>query len=123
MSKPVALVVEDEAALRVIYDRLLRGLGWEVLLAKDGQEGIDFLKDHTPRLIFLDMLLPYVNGAQVIQFIRTQERLLPVHVVIVSSSAEYQHHVKQLQSAEFYLKPILATQIREIGQRVLSTTP
>jgi chemosensory pili system protein ChpA (sensor histidine kinase/response regulator) len=123
MAKPVALVVEDEAALRVIYDRLLRGLGWDVLLAKDGQEGIDALQDHTPRLIFLDMLLPFVNGVQVIHFITKQERLQNTHVVIVSSAAEYQHHVTQLHSAEFYLKPILATQIREIGLRVLTTTP
>lgn len=120
MTKPVALVVEDEAALRVIYDRLLRGLGWDVLLAKDGQEGIDFLTDHTPRLIFLDMLLPYVNGVQVIQFIKGQERLRNTHVVIVSSAAEYQRQIAHLHSAEFYLKPILATQIREIGQRVLT---
>ena len=116
------LVVEDEVALRVIYDRILRMLGCEVTLAKDGEEALRILETLTPDLIFLDMLLPYVNGTQIIQYIMTVQRLRHIHVVMVSSASEYEQYKSLLPSAEFHLKPILANQIKSIARRAMDAT-
>lgn len=116
------LVVEDEVALRVIYDRILRLLGCEVTLAKDGEEALRLLETQTPDLIFLDMLLPYVNGAQIIQYMATVQRLRHIHVVMVSSASEYEQYKKLLPSSEFHLKPILASQIKTIARRAMDAT-
>jgi CheY-like chemotaxis protein len=122
MSLFKVLVVEDEVALRVIYDRILRLVGCEVTLAKDGEEGLRLLETQTPDLLFLDMLLPYVNGVQLIQYMAATPRLRHVHVVMVSSASEYEQHKKLLPSAEFHLKPILANQIKAIARRAMDAT-
>lgn len=111
------LVVEDEAALRYIYHRILTGMGYEVLQAKNGQEAIDLLYENTPVLVFLDMLLPVVSGVKVLEYINTQPRLSTMHTVIVSSSSEFERYVRMLPSAEFHIKPVLPAQIREITLR------
>lgn len=113
-----ALVVEDEAALRIIYDRLLKNAGYEVWLARDGGQAIDILENHTPQLIFLDMLLPMVNGVQVLQYLAQDDRFNKTHVVIASSSADFARHVNLVTSSEFILKPIMPSQIMNIAGRI-----
>lgn len=122
MSTFKVLVVEDEVALRVIYDRILRGLGCEVTVARDGEEAMRILETLTPNLIFLDMLLPYVNGGQIIQYIATVERLRHLPVIMVSSASEYEQYKTLLPLAEFYLKPILANQIKTIARRIMDAS-
>ncbi len=109
------LIAEDEAALRYIYDRILTSIGLTVLPAKNGQEAIDLLTTHTPRLIFLDMLMPHVNGVQVLDYIATQPRLGSTYVVIASSASDYEKYALHRPLTEFRLKPILPTQIRDIA--------
>lgn len=113
------LVVEDEAALRYIYDRILTGMGYKVLQAKNGQEAIDLLAVHTPVLVFLDMLLPHVSGLQVLEYIASQPHLAAMHIVIASSATEFEKYTRNYPSAEFRVKPILPTQIREIAQQYM----
>ncbi|MCU0513251.1 MAG: response regulator [Anaerolineae bacterium] len=120
MSAFRVLVVEDEVALRVIYDRILRGLHCDVVAARDGEEALHLLEQYTPELVFLDILLPYVNGIQVMQYMATQERLRQVPVVMVSSASEYEQQKNILPFAEFYLKPILASQIKDIARRYIN---
>lgn len=121
MSGYQVLIVEDEAALRNIYHRILSTMGWEVLQAKDGEEAITFLQQTIPDLIFLDMRLPAVNGMEVLKFIRqNQSRLKQTHIVIASSSKDYERQIDSLPSAEFVLKPILPGQIRDIARRLMA---
>lgn len=119
MSTPLAIVIEDESALRVIYDRILGTIGYEVLMAPDGEIALQLVSEYTPSLIFLDMLLPKVNGLDVLQHIRSQAHLADTYVVVVSSAKEYQRHVQEFEHAEFMQKPVLPTDIREIAARVL----
>jgi len=119
MAEPLAIVVEDESALRVIYERILTSIGYNVLLAADGQQGIDLLSVHAPNIIFLDMLLPFVNGLEVFNFALEQPHLDQTYIVIVSSAKEYERHVRGSDRAEFMQKPVLPTEIREIALRIL----
>lgn len=116
MAEISVLVVEDETALRVIYERILTKIGCEVLLARDGQQALDILEQHTPDLIFLDMLLPGVNGVKVLEAISRTPRLAHhMQVVIASSSKDYEQMTHLVAGARFLLKPILPTQIRAIA--------
>lgn len=119
MSRPTVLIVEDEPGLRLIYERILSHSGYEVLEAINGIEALDILQQHAPDLIFLDMLLPLVNGQQVLDFITSEPHLQHCYVVIVSSNKEFEQYASHLTHGEFVLKPILPTQIREIAGRLL----
>ena len=114
-----ALVVEDEAALRFIYERMLTSLGWEVQMAKDGRQALAILEQYTPDLVFLDMLLPLVNGLQVLQQIAADSRFGQTCIVIASSSKEYARHTHLMPCCEFLLKPIYPSQVKEIAERIM----
>src|SRR5690606_5334782 len=79
---PQALIVEDEVALRLIYERLLKAVGYDVAYARDGEVAMDILKAQTPALIFLDMLLPVVGGRLILEYVRGEARFQHTYVVI-----------------------------------------
>lgn len=123
MSQTTVLIVEDEPALRDIYLRVMQKQVWRICEARDGEQAIACLQDTTPDLIFLDMLLPHVSGLQVLQYIASKPHLCKAHVVMVSSSQEYARYTSLLPSCEFYLKPILPSQIQEIILRFSEKLP
>ncbi len=114
---PIALVVEDDPGLCTIYRRVLVNMGFDVLEATDGQIALDLLESYTPNVIFLDILLPRVNGMVVLDFIQNSPHLKHTHVAIVSSNRRFEKEVIGLPSVEFILKPIRPAQIQEIADR------
>jgi len=114
----LALVVEDDPALRLIYRRLLAEANFEVLEAADGAQALTLLETHIPQLVFLDMLLPNVNGQMVLDALNSAERFSKTYVVVVTSNRRFEPLVYHVPLREFILKPIRPTQIREIAQRV-----
>lgn len=84
------LLIEDEAALQEAVKLKMEKEGVKILTAETGEKGIEILKEKKPDLLWLDILLPGMNGLEVLRTIRADEktRNLPVVVVSVSSSAE-----------------------------------
>lgn len=94
------LIVEDNAYDAELMVRALtqRGLANQFHIVEDGEAALDFLLGRgqyrarqnatTPRVIFLDLKLPKLNGLEVLQAIRATEQLRMLPVVIVTSSAE-----------------------------------
>lgn len=64
------LVVDDEANLRHLLSSVLRQQGWKVLVAADGVSAIAQARDHRPHLVVLDMVLPDLDGLEVLERIR-----------------------------------------------------
>ena len=111
-----ALVVEDDRGLVIIYNRVLSDLGYQVIEARNGAVAIDILKELTPDIIFLDVLLPEVNGLDVINYILSQPHLRDVRVIVASSNGQFQKHAHQLPNGYFVLKPIRPQHIRELAE-------
>lgn len=116
----LALIVEDEAALRMIYDSILREMGFEVIHAADGEEAISLLMDHTPSLVFLDMLLPKVDGAEVLHFIQSMPHLHSTSTVIVTAHSRFQASMALTGSDLFLLKPVRPRDIQSAVAQVLT---
>ncbi len=115
-----ALVVEDEPALQLFYKYILEKCGYQVLLAGNGQEAIQQLTQHTPHLIFLDMLLPGLNGEAVLDYISSQPDLEQVHIIVASSASGYARAVERLNHVEFWLKPIRPAQVQRVADYLRS---
>lgn len=114
----IALVVEDDKTLEVIYRFILERAGFGVLFAADGQQALSILETNTPALIFLDMLLPHIHGSEVLRYIRATERFKNTRVVITSSIHSYE---RDIQREEFLLKPVHAPVIARIAEETRST--
>lgn len=108
----LAVVVEDEISICLIYKRVLEKLGYEVIEALDGEIALAILERYQPDIIFLDMLLPKVNGVTVLNYITTSSHLFHVPTIIVSSNKQFESMAHTHPSVDFVLKPIRPEQIR-----------
>lgn len=79
------LAIEDDAATRDMYARLLRDEGHEALLAANGVEGLQRLEPK-PDLVILDLALPDIDGYQVLRAIKSDPMTCDIPVLIVSAS-------------------------------------
>jgi len=72
--------VEDEPSVQRLAEYVLKSLGFQVMLAKDGQEGLDTYKEHTEGidLIFTDVLMPHLHGPAMADRIREISPEIPV---------------------------------------------
>ncbi len=64
------LVVEDDAVMRTIELKNLREKGYQVLEAEDGKQGLAMIEKERPQVVLLDLLLPEVDGYQVLETVR-----------------------------------------------------
>ncbi len=72
------LVVEDEEGLRLLYEEELKAEGYEVLTARNGREAIQQLEEGKPDLIILDIVMPVMDGMEVLGRIVGKERKIPI---------------------------------------------
>ena len=76
-----ALIVEDDPAIRKLVEKLLVRKGIEIDTAHDGRQAIDKLRNGEYSVVILDLMIPEVNGFQVIEFVKTNKIHVPIAVV------------------------------------------
>jgi len=79
------LVIDDEASLRALVDAYLRAEGYQVHLAEDGPGGLAAFRQQRPDLVILDVLLPGMDGFEVLREIR---RTSEVYVLMLTARSE-----------------------------------
>lgn len=82
------LIVEDDADFRIALCRLFSQAGYEVGLAANGLEAIDYLEHHTPCAVVLDLLMPGIVGQELLEHMRAAPELSVIPVAIISGSPE-----------------------------------
>ncbi|MCA9882815.1 MAG: response regulator [Anaerolineae bacterium] len=121
VDQPLALIIEDESGLAVMYERVLQSMGYQVMTASDGETGLACLQSYTPHFILSDMRLPIINGKDLIAYIASEPRFDQTFVLVASSGQEYETFITPLKRARFIVKPLLPTQLIEVAQGLIST--
>ena len=83
-STPVVLVVEDDSSLREFYRTILRQAGYSVVAVADGRDALDWVEQHTPAIIVLDLALLHVSGRDVQQELRSHADTRNIPIVVVT---------------------------------------
>ena len=119
-SKKKVLVVEDDEAMRNILVGRLGAFDYQILEAGDGQEAINLILEQTPNLILLDLLLPKLDGFQVLERIRhyPEARIAETKVIVLSNlwSNKDILRAQALKVDEYYVKA--NTNLDEVLARV-----
>jgi DNA-binding response OmpR family regulator len=76
-----ALIVEDDPAIRRLVEKLLSRQHVQIDVARDGREAVDKLSKGTYSVLVLDLMVPELNGFQVIEFLKQENMKIPVAVV------------------------------------------
>jgi DNA-binding NtrC family response regulator len=114
------LVVDDEDTLRTVLSQELKGEGYEVETAADGQIAIDTLKNKQFELILLDIKMPNVNGFEVLKYIKQNHPNLKV--IMLTGFADLKNAIesKKLGAEDFVSKPYDLVDLITTIERVLS---
>ena len=78
------LLVEDSRALRLENERALIQTGYEVICAADGEAALQLASEQQPDLILLDLLLPKMNGPEVLDYLKSNPKTAQIPVVVLS---------------------------------------
>jgi CheY-like chemotaxis protein len=72
------LVIDDDRGIRHLLDALLRHKGYHVLLAKNGQRGLELYRRERPDVIVLDLKMPEMDGLTVLRHVRSLNLTQPI---------------------------------------------
>jgi DNA-binding response OmpR family regulator len=109
------LIVEDEPALQRGLKDTFQSKGCEVLLAADGETGLDLAFSRAPDLILLDLMLPKMNGYEICRSLRARGLDVPIIMLTAKSQEEDIVLGLNLGADDYVTKPF---QIRELVARV-----
>ncbi len=88
MAKTKLLIVEDDKSIRDLYCIKLEKSGFEVFAAEDGGKGLDMAKKELPDIILLDVMMPVMNGFEVLKQLRKYDPTKETPVIILSNFGE-----------------------------------
>ncbi|MGC9502282.1 ATP-binding protein [Baaleninema sp.] len=116
------LVVDDRIENRMVLLDLLDPLGFEIILAKDGKEGLEKVKSMPPDFVLTDLVMPVINGFEMVKTIREIPELKNVPIGVVSASVFELDREKTLNLGcqAFLSKPIDSEQLLSVLEDALN---
>ncbi len=117
------LIVDDEAEIRRMLERLLTSRGYRVLQADAGLMALKMVKEHSPDLIVLDAMLPEVHGFDIARRIKGSKRYGGIPIVMVSAVYRGWHYAEDLKEScgveAFVEKPFKIQQVVDAVESAL----
>ena len=102
------LIADDDSIVRTLYSRVLANIGLSIILANNGLEALEKVKQCNPDLVILDIIMPEMNGYQVCRPIKSQPQTMNIPVVFCSNkSSKVDVYWAMRQGADGYIsKPV-----------------
>lgn len=117
------LVVEDEAQLREVLRMTLERASYRVIVAESGNAGIRHYRESRPDLILTDILLPEMDGLEVLRAVRlidSKARIIAMSGGGQAADMKFREFTKEFGAVESLAKPFRAAQLLTAVERVLS---
>lgn len=86
MRNPKILVIEDEELIRKVLEFRLKKEGYDVFLAKDGGDALEFIEKDRFDLVLVDIMLPYVGGLEITNKIKSDPIIKDTPVIVLSAN-------------------------------------
>jgi DNA-binding response OmpR family regulator len=124
--RPAALVVEDDDHIAHLLRFMLEREGYDVLHAVDGREGVRLIETGTvPAVALLDVMLPFVDGFELVRRLRAQEGWADVPVVMLTAKTQESDIVRALDAGanDYILKPFQPAELLARLRRLVKGRP
>ncbi len=118
------LIVDDEPLMRQLVEQTLEGLeecGVELLSAEDGVSAVDIIKRERPDIVFLDVMMPKMNGFEVCNIIKRDLALRDVYVIMLTAKGQEfdKQKAKEVGADSYITKPFKIDEIYDKAIEVL----
>ena len=120
MTKPLALVIEDEERLSSIFEASLDAVGFQVECILNGYEAYESLRTRQsiPDLIVLDLHLPEMSGAELLDYIRGRPPYKNTKVMLVTADQFFGETLRK-DADLLLLKPVSIVQLQALAKRII----
>jgi DNA-binding response OmpR family regulator len=102
-AKKRVLIVDDERAILTVLGIRLRVSGYDVVTASNGEQALDLVKSRCPDIVLLDVIMPGMDGFEVLQKLRAVSEL---PVIVISAKSENVRKALSLGANDFLAKPL-----------------
>ena len=121
---PTVLIVDDEQHIRLLIEQTLEELeddGVELQTAADGEMALDVVRNHKPELVFLDVMMPKMNGFEVCRAIKGDLGLAGTTVVMLTAKGQAYDRAEGMSAgADRYLtKPFDPDELLDVAREAL----
>lgn len=119
--KKKILLVDDSQTVLLMHKLLLADRGYELLTARDGQDAVDTALAEHPDIIFMDVLMPHVDGFAACQALRTHESTRHIPIIMVTTRGEPHNVQRGFESgcSDYITKPFNANELLDKLERYL----
>ena len=123
--KQKLLIVDDEAHIRMLIEQTLEDLedeGVELLFAENGEQALQLIQKKEPNLVFLDVMMPKMNGMEVCQKVKKELKLNHVYIILLTAKGQEVDRQKGLDmGADRYMtKPFDPDEMLSIAEEILN---
>ena len=125
MPEPCVLIVEDNEANLHLMQEVLKPLGYRVLIARDGEEGVKLAREALPDLIVMDIQLPKMDGLTATRLIKSTPETCRIPVIAVTAHAllRDRENAQKAGCNDYVTKPLNTRLFREKVRNILQPAP
>ncbi len=117
---PLVLTIDDDPAITELFSGLLTANGFDVLSANSGVEGLRLIKEESPRLVVLDLMMPDLDGWEVCRAVRSFSNV-PILVISAINEPAVVASILDLGADDFLPKPVpsavLVAHLKKLARR------
>ncbi len=115
------LIVDDAAHVVRSLSFVLEKAGYEVLEARDGEQALDMAREESPALIFLDIMLPRMDGCEVCRQLKSSPELCSIPVVMLTAKSRQEDRQTAIEAGadEYITKPFSPGGVLEMANSLL----
>ena len=119
---PLIVLMEDDAATRMLVASVLKKDGYDVLSADNGADGLALVRQHKPDLVISDIQMPVMDGFAMLQILRAEPAVSAIPVILLTSLQERAHmRIGMTSGADDYItKPFRPGELREAASAQLN---
>ena len=124
MAKKI-LIVDDESHIRILLEQTLEDLeddyDVELFVASDGEEGLDIIRIEKPDLVFLDVMMPKMNGYDVCRAVKSDLSLKDVKIILLTAKGQEADKKQGLEvgALKYMTKPFDPDEVVEEAMAIL----
>ena len=117
------LVIEDDPTFRDLVRVQLASAGHEVVTAEDAALGLRAIIGETPDLIILDIFVPYLDGFELLEALRTDPATRPIPVIVLTGRGDDETYARahKIGVADFFTKPVESDRLIQSIEKLLSS--